>query len=237
MNIETQTFFNAAGDKVGVAVWSGERDGRNMMVNWEVFDMSDHSLGVVRYMTGARDLLEGSCRTNVEVNHPLSAAVAARFLGDVEFAFTHDARRRVDIRNDAEVNERHDHIDDLIDAPAWMLDAYGVATKGRDDSDDIALTIIDEAFAICRRIGYANAAAPDLFETVVQVAPHLEAEAYEAKMDGDADRLVHMLAPLTFFRCEACGVACHADDLQGTDSLPRCPDCNVFTPAFTSTDR
>lgn len=53
------TFYNAAGDKIGVAVWSGERDDRNMMVNWEVFDLSDHSLGMVRYMTGVRRLLEG----------------------------------------------------------------------------------------------------------------------------------------------------------------------------------
>ena len=58
-----QTFYNAAGDKLGIAVWSGERDARNMMVGWEVFNLSDHSLGVVRYMTGARDLLEGECPT------------------------------------------------------------------------------------------------------------------------------------------------------------------------------
>ena len=58
MTTDTQTFYNAAGDKVGIAVWSGERDNRNMMVDWEVFNLSDHSLGMVRYMTGARDLLE-----------------------------------------------------------------------------------------------------------------------------------------------------------------------------------
>ena len=58
MTTDTQTFYNAAGDKVGIAVWSGERDNRNMMVDWAGFNLSDHSLGMVRYMTGARDLLE-----------------------------------------------------------------------------------------------------------------------------------------------------------------------------------
>jgi hypothetical protein len=59
MTTDTQTFYNAAGDKVGIAVWSGERDDRNLKTGWEVFGLSDISLGMVRYMTGARDLLEG----------------------------------------------------------------------------------------------------------------------------------------------------------------------------------
>lgn len=171
----------------------------------------------------------------MSANHPLSAAVAARFIGDIEFAFTHGQRRRVDILNDANHDAPHDNISVLIDPAAWMSDAYGVATKGRDDSDDTARTIMDEAFAICRRIGYANAAAPDLFDIVEQVAPHLEAEAYEAKMDGDADRLVRMLAAIPFFRCEGCGVECHMNDLHGTDTFACCPEC--FAVPSTSTDR
>ena len=55
----TQTIKNQAGDKVGVAVWSGERNENNIRVGWEAYDLSDHFIGKTEIIMQARDLLNG----------------------------------------------------------------------------------------------------------------------------------------------------------------------------------
>ena len=55
--METNTIQDLEGRKVGVAVWSGDRDDRGVMINWECFNLSDHSVGVVKTAVQAVGLL------------------------------------------------------------------------------------------------------------------------------------------------------------------------------------
>ena len=53
------TIYNQAGNKVGVAVWTGVYDNDGIAVQWECYNLSDHLVAVARTVMAARDILNG----------------------------------------------------------------------------------------------------------------------------------------------------------------------------------
>ena len=52
-----QAIYNQRGEKVGHAVWTGERDARGVMVGWDVVDLSDHIVATVTVIRQAVEIL------------------------------------------------------------------------------------------------------------------------------------------------------------------------------------
>jgi len=54
-----QTIYNQAGDKVGMAVWSGRWSDGIFMVGWDCYSLADHWVGEGYTLMAARDILNG----------------------------------------------------------------------------------------------------------------------------------------------------------------------------------
>ena len=52
-----QAIYNQRGEKVGHAIWAGERDARGVMVGWDVVDLSDHIIATVTVIRQAVEIL------------------------------------------------------------------------------------------------------------------------------------------------------------------------------------
>lgn len=52
-----QAIYNERGEKVGYAIWIGERDARGVMVGWEVVNLSDHIVATVTVIRQAVEIL------------------------------------------------------------------------------------------------------------------------------------------------------------------------------------
>ena len=57
-NTNEHTIYNANGDKVGVAVWSGQKCGP-VAIGWSCYNLADHFVGECWTVMDARDHLNG----------------------------------------------------------------------------------------------------------------------------------------------------------------------------------